>query len=178
MIKCRCATPTTVLLTDMIPFQGDLKKRTDRDIADLCESLLLDGLIHPFSLWKKPDEDKRYILDGHGRREALIKLSLTDPGILQQEFPLLEVEAENEEEAQKALLQISSTYGKITRKGIIHFTKNIPEYKAPIIRHHAARVSTGRQVEPDSVIVRLKVPKSIVPKLTELLKQVDGVEVY
>jgi hypothetical protein len=158
----------------MQPFQGNLKKRTDKDIDDLKDSILTDGLLMPFALWQH--DDVLHILDGHGRYAALIKIALDDPSILNQAFPAVIIEAEGEIEAQKALLQIVSTYGKITKVGLAKFSSGIVNYKAPILSKLASPIKRAPVVESFEII-RLKVPKDISAKVREILKGVQGVEV-
>lgn len=176
MIQIKCATEHTVSLTEMVPFQGDLKKRSNSDLAELGATLKTDGLITPFVLWS--NDDKLMILDGHGRRESLIKLALDDISILEQQFPYIKIDAESEDEARQALLQINSQYGKINKQGLIHFVSLIPNYKAPVVTKYSKPAKIKQQIQSDKVVVRLMVPKASVEQLTALLKQVDGVEVY
>ena len=175
MIEIKCVTQDKALLTDMVPFQGELKKRTDKDIEALAESLSTDGLLMPFALWRH--EDKLYILDGHGRLQALVRLSLTDPTILQGEYPIILIEAETEDDARKALLQITSTYGKFNRNGILQFAAPIINYKAPILAKVNKVPVAYTPIEDEYVIVRIKVRKDLVKDLSKKLTDVNGVEV-
>lgn len=180
MIDVKCVTPNKMLLSQMTPFQGDLKKRSDKDVSALAESLVKDGLIMPFAIWLTAKEDGTalsYILDGHGRREALLKLAQVDADIITQEFPIISVEADTEDEARKALLQISSAYGKVTKQGAINFTKTIPNYKAPILSKIATKPVNHKPMQDEYVIVRLRVKKDMVSRLSELLSEVKGIEV-
>jgi hypothetical protein len=158
----------------MQPFQGNLKKRTDKDIDALKDSILTDGLLMPFALWQH--DGVHHILDGHGRYAALIKLALEDASILNQEFPVVIVEAENETEAQKALLQIVSSYGKVTKVGLAKFSTGIVNYKAPILSKLSTPVKHTPVAETYELI-RIRVPKDICGKVREILKGVQGVEV-
>ena len=176
MINCKCSTPNSVLLTAMTPFQGDLKKRTPQDIAALAASLQADGLLMPFALWQTPD-GQLFILDGHGRRLALVHLAMTYPEILTQEFPAILITEENEEEARKALLQITSTYGRVSRTGVIAFAAPISGYKAPVISR-ATKPIKAPEPKDDRVVVKLRVPREQVKELTAILAKVDGVEIY
>lgn len=160
----------------MTPFQGKLKKRSPKDIQDLATSLKEDGLIMPFALWKH--DDKLYILDGHGRREALLWLAVNeDATVMEQQFPYLLIEADTEEDARKSLLQISSTYGKVSKAGLVTFMAPIQGYKAPIVKTQPHKVhNTGKPVA-DKVIIKLKVDKAKADELLKLLNNTSGVEV-
>jgi ParB-like chromosome segregation protein Spo0J len=158
----------------MQPFQGDLKKRTDKDIDALCVSIQEDGLLMPFALWRQ--NDNLYILDGHGRYAALIKLALKDASILNQQFPVVIIDAEDENAARKALLQIVSTYGKVTKFGLTKFASSITDYKAPILSTLVKPIKY-RPVDDAFEIIRIRVSKDFSTKVREILKNVQGVDV-
>jgi hypothetical protein len=174
MIDVKCDTKHTALLTEMTPFQGDLKKRTPKDIDALVTSLQSEGLLMPFALWQ--NDDKLMILDGHGRYAALSKIAFNDITVLTQPLPVLLIDAVDENEARKVLLQIVSTYGKISKSGVTKFAAPLIDYKAPIITK-VNKVIMHERIKDDCVIVKLKIKKVMVDKLIELLKGVDGVEV-
>lgn len=131
MLKINCNTDTRIKLQQLVPFQGTLKKRNDNDINALIKSLENDGMMMPFAVWHHDDKD--YLLDGHGRLEALVRMSLKDIDIINQDLPCIYINADTEEEARKSLLQITSSYGKLNKKGIIEFTATIPDYVAPCV---------------------------------------------
>lgn len=143
MVKVNCEAKDKVKLSELVPFQGSLKKRKQQDIDSLAESLESEGMMMPFAVWKSP-EGKSMLLDGHGRLEALVKMSLKDTEILSQDFPAIYVEAESEEAARKALLQIVSTYGKIDKNGLRLFSQPIPEYTAPVLLKAKPRLQKKR----------------------------------
>lgn len=174
MIKLKCSTPDTALVTDMVPFQGDLKKRTANDIEEMAQTLKDDGLLMPFALWR--DDDVLRILDGHGRFQAIAHIAMSDPSVLVQKYPYIAIEATTEDEARKALLQITSTYGKISRQGVLNFAATVIDYKAPVLQR-AVTVAPRAPKPEDRVTVRLSVAKAKVAELTQLLRQVDGIEV-
>lgn len=177
MITVKCDTRDHVRLQDMVPFQGTLKKRLQKDIDALKESILTDGLLSPFLLWHNKVEQKLYILDGHGRREALRHAALDDMSILEQELPCVIIDAETEEEARKILLQIVSVYGRIDTNGVIQFVGGIVDYKAPVLVKVNRVINRQTAEEATTVLVKLRVRKDIVDKLKVTLKDVDGVEV-
>jgi hypothetical protein len=177
MLQVKCKTDSELSLIEMLPFQGELKQRSNQDIEDLKESLLTEGLLMPFAIWK--NDQFHYILDGHGRYEAIVKIALQDPSVLAQAFPVVLINAETEQEARKALLQIVSTYGKITKKGVITFSHCLQNYKAPVIRTSTPKIRTPRVLSADDkIVVRIKVTRDKVDQLTSLLKQVSGIEVF
>lgn len=188
MIKINCETKDKLKLTDMVPFQGNLKKRTPQDIKELTESLKTEGLMMPFAIWKKPgdpgvqapQEQQLYLLDGHGRKEALIRMSMDDPELLETEWPVVYIDAPDEDSARKALLQITSSYGKVTKQGYKQFCVSIPDYKAPVIQKFVAKPVADKPKatvkQPDYVIIKIKVKRDKVEQVKEVFKSFDFIE--
>lgn len=177
MIKINCESDATLKLTDMVPFQGNLKKRTPQDIKELTDSLVTEGLMMPFAIWKH--DNKNYLLDGHGRKEALIKLAVDEPSMLTAEWPVIYVNADTEDNARKALLQITSAYGKITKTGVKQFCVSIPDYKAPSIAKFIpkpvkTKESKSVAVEPDPnkpVVLKIRMPASKVEEFKKIMNE-------
>ena len=182
MIKINCETKDTIRLTDCIPFQGKLKKRTEQDIQELKKSLETEGLMMPFAIWLH--DNKKYLLDGHGRKEALVRMAVDDATLLNVDWPCVFIKAKTEEEARKALLQITSSYGKITRLGVKQFTATIPDYVAPSIAKFVAKPKAVESSDkPVSVpkaqksVIRIRVANERFAQVLDILKQFDFIEV-
>lgn len=181
MIEVKCdGIKDTLLLKDLIPFQGDLKKRTDEDVAELAGSLILEGLLMPFVVWRK--DKQNFLLDGHGRLQALQTIPETD----KQKFPVIFVDAATEEEARKSLLQITSSYGKITKKGAVQFTASIKGYKAPAVNKLLYKtvkpkkmpiIPAPQPLNDGDVIIRVAVPKDKEAALRDLLRNIEYIKV-
>jgi len=177
MINILCKAKDSIKLLDISPFQGNLKKRDGTDISELTKSLVSDGLVMPFVIWRH--DNKNSLLDGHGRLEALLLLSVEQPDILKQEFPCLFVQAQTEAEARKALLQISSQYGKMTKKGVLEFTASIPEYVTPSIQKYVAPVQKVPTIKKDLAhkIIRIRIPADKYDAVKSTLSQISYIEV-
>jgi len=176
MIKVLCETQNTLLLKDLVSFQGNLKKRTPGDIKDLSNSLVNEGMIMPFVVWQQDDSNK--LLDGHGRLQALSLLSEVDSTINEQQFPVLFIKAENEDDARKLLLQITSSYGHINKKGAIEFCSSISGYRAPAINKYVHHKQVKRkEVNKNTQIIKISVPVEMAKNVIDLLKQVDYIQV-
>lgn len=176
MLKVNCSAADNTKLRDLVPFQGDLKKRRPKDIEELMASLKDEGMMMPFAVWLH--NDKKYLLDGHGRLEAMTRLSFEDPTLLDQDFPCIVVEAADEDAARKALLQITSSYGHVSKTGIVAFTATIPEYHAPVIdRTLHVRHRIKKEVNPNNALIRLSVPQEKAEEVKKLLSQVPYVKV-
>lgn len=174
MITVKCSSPNTTHLNQLVPFQGELKKRTDGDIQELAESISVDGLLMPFAVWQH--EDKNYLLDGHGRMAALIHLALRDPDILSQDLPCIIIQAETEEEARKSLLQITSSYGRINPKGVLEFSAQVIDYKAPVLQKVVRKVQKREKKESDYIVLKVRVKKEELDAVKEIFKKSPMVE--
>lgn len=182
-MEIKCTTKDTIKLTECVPFQGNLKKRTAQDIAELKDSLLREGLLMPFAVWDH--DDKKFLLDGHGRKEALVQLAVEDANLLNVDWPCIYIKADTEDDARKALLQITSSYGKITKTGVKQFTVSIPDYKAPSIAKFVAKPVTKKveAVDPvqrpnqGKVILKVSVNKDKVSEVKKILEQFDFIKV-
>lgn len=180
MLKINCESDATLKLTDMVAFQGNLKKRTDEDISALQESLKTEGLMMPFAVWKH--EGKNYLLDGHGRKEALIRMATATPELLNAEWPVVYVNAGTEDGARKALLQITSSYGKITKAGVKQFCVSIPDYKAPVISKFVSKpvtknIKTVEKSISTKTIIKIRVDNDKVEQVRSILKEFTFIEV-
>lgn len=181
MIKINCETKDTIKLVDIIPFQGNLKKRTDEDLNTLKESILNEGLMMPFAVWR--NNDKKFLLDGHGRKEVFMRMANECPEILSIDFPCVYIDAESEDDARKALLQITSSYGKITKQGYKQFTVSIPDYVAPAIKKFTVSPKTITtknktiSANPIKRILKVRIDKDKFEQVIGILKQFDFIEV-
>lgn len=178
MITVNCSSPTTIKLSDLTPFQDDLKKRDQVDILNLAKSLSDEGMMMPFAIWQH--NGKNFILDGHGRLAALTELALQDNDILSQDFPCIVIAAPTEIVARQALLQITSSYGKITKKGAIKFCATIPEYHAPAINRFVHKPKKKRVTEENKnneTVVRVAVQSDKAEEFLNILKGVSYVRI-
>ena len=92
----------------------NFKSRLKSDIEKLKKSLIENDFIMPFFVSEKIEEGKTYILDGHGRREALDELAKEGHSI-PEKLPALFLNIRTREEAYKTLLLYNSSYGIIRK---------------------------------------------------------------
>lgn len=177
MVSIICSTDETIKLQELEQFQGNLKKRSKRDVSQLVSSIKEDGLIMPFAVWHSETGNK--LLDGHGRLLALKAIGEEDVSVFEQDFPVIYIRVDTEEQARKALLQITSSYGKVTKDGAIEFCKTIPSYRAPAINRFVHRKPVERRLMTTSNerIIRIAVQEEKVQQLIDILKQVDFIRV-
>jgi hypothetical protein len=93
----------------------------------LLRSFQDDGFIVPVALWQRGD-NQFTLLDGHQRLRVLTqeKIEFENTGFM---IPFFLIEADNEIDARKKLLKISSQYGTITIEGFDEFTAEIPDWE-------------------------------------------------
>jgi hypothetical protein len=118
-IKITCTGATTAKLEDLVPLQGDLKKLDAERYKKLKRALLEHGFSFPFFVWK--DKNKLKILDGHQRDRVLRRLQAQGYEI--PALPIAFIEAENETEARKKILLLSSQYGEMTDDSLLEYLK-------------------------------------------------------
>lgn len=117
MIEIKCTGSDTLPLDAIEEFQGNLKKRTKKDIQKIITSIEKYGFSFPFFIWQY--EGHNYCLDGHGRIQALAELRRKGADL--PLFPVVYVEAEDEEEAKQKLLRLNSQYGTMTLASVMEF---------------------------------------------------------
>ena len=111
-IEVRCNTKHSLPMEDLTDFQGNLKYRTNMDVARLVASIKEFGFSFPFFVWLDPD-GRNYIVDGHGRIEALTYLK--EVGYEIPELPVVYINADSPDKAKELLLTVNSQYGDIDR---------------------------------------------------------------
>ena len=198
MVGIRCVGKDVLPLRGMRPFQGDLKSRTREQLGELKESLRTEGLLAPFFVWKGTLADGSHgawLLDGHARYEALSSMAEDDGEIWDALFPVVYIEADGPDEAKKALLQITSDYGKITGKGAREFCASIPEYRAPSVaaflkpasplKERAVPIAEApapRRAEPEDAVsgevrIAIAVPRAYERAVIDLFNSVSYIRV-
>ena len=121
-IQFKCSGDHYFTLDNLFEFQGELKKRTKKDIDKIKKSIKKHGFVAPFFYFVK--DGKNFVLDGHGRLQACREL-ISDGIFFEGAFPCVEIKIDTEEEAKEILLKINSQYGKMTKESIIDFIGDI-----------------------------------------------------
>jgi hypothetical protein len=94
-----------------------LKELQGRNISALKNAIINSRFSFPFYVWR------RYVVDGAGRVMALLELEAE--GYQIPDLPVIEIEAENEKEAKKLVLQASSQHGEVTRESFDLFIEDL-----------------------------------------------------
>ncbi len=121
MIEITCTGSAVLDIEDIKEFQGELKKRTDKELDQIEKSILKYGFSFPFFIWERGEEN--LCLDGHGRLLALKRMRLQ--GIEVPLLPIVNIMAKSEEEAKNKLLRLNSQYGKMSKESVLEFASDI-----------------------------------------------------
>ena len=111
----------TLPIDRLVEFQGNLKRLTQRNREKLMSSILEKGFIAPIFVWDDAGEYR--LLDGHQRLKTL--LWMRENGWDIPMIPVDIIEADDEQDAKKKLLAITSQYGEFDLDGFIEFTSDI-----------------------------------------------------
>ena len=117
-IKCRGAT--TLPLSSLVDFQGNLKSLSEESYSKLKQQMLDMGFSEPISVWK--NGDKNFILNGHQRVKTLQRM--VADGFSVPDVPCNIVEADNVSDAKRKLLSLASQYGKVEAQGLYDFMQD------------------------------------------------------
>jgi len=120
-VEIRCKSDKTLLLPELTAFQGDLKTRSDEDVRKIARSIIDYGFSFPFFIWHS--DGVNYVLDGHGRLEALYVLEAEGYEI--PPLPVVYIKADSEGNAKALLLQINSLYGETSRDELLALIEEI-----------------------------------------------------
>jgi hypothetical protein len=120
-IKIACHAADILPLERIEEFQKNLKQRSKKDIENIITSIEKYGFSFPFAVWN--GNGHNYCLDGHGRIKALCEMR--NRGYSLPMFPVVYVDAADEDEAKQKLLRCDSRYGQITMEGYLEFTEGM-----------------------------------------------------
>lgn len=136
-ILISCSTKDFLPFSKIEEFQGNLKKRSKKEVSKIITSILRYGFSFPFFVWK--DGERNRCLDGHGRLLALHEMekrhyfldesgSLSDDGGEPEQIPdlpVVYVYAADEAEAKQKVLRLNSCYGILDAEGFSEFTAGL-----------------------------------------------------
>jgi len=111
----------TLPIDRLLEFQGNLKRLTQKNREKLMTSILEKGFIAPIFVWDDAGEYR--MLDGHQRLKTL--LFMREKGWDIPMLPVDVIEADDEQDAKKKLLAITSQYGQMTVDSVIEFAGEI-----------------------------------------------------
>ena len=136
-IRISCDTRDSLPFSEIEEFQGNLKKRSKKEISKIITSVLKYGFSFPFFVWR--DGGRNRCLDGHGRLAALSEMQkrhyfLDESGSLSDDdgepcaipdLPVVYIDAADEAEAKQKVLRLNSCYGVLDAEGFAEFTAGL-----------------------------------------------------
>lgn len=108
----------TIDYREVTNLQGALKDLDDDNEQKLFNVLTTRGFRTPIFVYRDKG-GSIYMMDGHQRHYVMTKHDMNDNG--SYAVPYVEVPAKNLQEAQAILLEITSQYGTITKKGLDNY---------------------------------------------------------
>lgn len=120
-IKITCRGADSLPLDAIEEFQGNLKKRSKKDIDLIIKSIEKYGFSFPFFVWNGSGHN--YCLDGHGRIQALCEMRKR--GVSLPLFPVAYIDAADEAEAKQKLLRLNSQYGQMSIDSVLEFAEGL-----------------------------------------------------
>ena len=120
-IQVKAKGHTFLPIDRLLEFQGNLKRLTQKNREKLMASILEKGFIAPIFVWDDAGEYR--LLDGHQRLKTLIWMRQQGWDIPM--LPVDIIEADDEQDAKKKLLAITSQYGEFTVEGYAEFINDI-----------------------------------------------------
>lgn len=120
-IIIRCKAHQSEPIDRLTEFQGNLKRLSEKNREKLIGSICNRGFIAPLFVWDDHGEWK--LLDGHQRIKTL--LWMREKGWNIPMLPVDVIEADDEQDAKKKLLAITSQYGEFDIDGYMEFTSDI-----------------------------------------------------
>jgi hypothetical protein len=120
-IIIKCKAHQTEPIDRLTEFQGNLKRLSEKNREKLIGSICNKGFIAPIFVWDDHGDWK--LLDGHQRIKTL--LWMREHGWDIPMLPVDVIEADDEQDAKKKLLAITSTYGEFDIDGYLEFTSDI-----------------------------------------------------
>lgn len=142
IIQNRVKTLKTTDVATFLSWEFNALKDKDRDVTNLKNSIIKNGFSFPVFLW----HGHNYVIDGTGRRKAVIEL--VKEGFDIPEIPYVEVEAASLEEARQKVIEASSSFGEITKKSLLDFVDGNIE----IIDWSTINLSGGKKLDADTFL--------------------------
>jgi hypothetical protein len=120
-IIVKCKAHQTEPIDRLTEFQGNLKRLSEKNREKLIGSICNRGFIAPIFVWDDHGDWK--LLDGHQRIKTL--LWMRENGWDIPMLPVDVIDANDEQDAKKKLLAITSQYGEFDIDGYMEFTESI-----------------------------------------------------
>lgn len=116
-IQIRVGEKRTVDIDNLEEMQGGLKDLSKENYERLKKEILESGFAFPLFVWRDGGRDK--LLGGHQRLRTL--KTMRRMGYSVPPIPVIDIEADDEREARRRVLQDASQYGTVNEDGFAEF---------------------------------------------------------
>lgn len=155
IIKINCTGSKLLSINELIDFQKNLKKISNKNLSKLKKSIIELGFTAPIFVWGKK------ILDGHQRLKAIMSLIKDGYILVNNKLPVVEIRARNEKDARKRLLAISSSYGEFQIEELDSWLEGIDSDVSDIYRFVDKEINRNKiKADEDKNIKLTKKAKS------------------
>jgi ParB-like nuclease domain len=143
IIKNQVLETETINWTKLKDYEANTLK-TDRDIEKIVNSIKTKGFIAPIFIY----EEAKYIIDGAGRKMALIELEKQGYDI--DDLPIVSIVAKDLKEAKELVLLISSNHGNVDQQSYKDFMVDFtPVELLEIVKISSFDFTPVKVIEPD-----------------------------
>jgi hypothetical protein len=122
-ISITCSYDDLCPVSEIVPFQGKIKKRKPKQLERIISSIEQYGFSFPFFVWR--NQGKKFCIDGHGRLLALAEMSKR--GYTIPPLPVVYIEAQNEKEARRKLIEVNNINGTFNKNAFTSFVADFAE---------------------------------------------------
>jgi hypothetical protein len=119
-ISIKCQGAIDLDISELNPFQDDLKDLTNENAEKFKAELIHHGFSEPISVWR--NQEKWFVLNGHQRLKTLSLMRAE--GWKVPSVPCSIIEASSESEAKEKVLALASQYGEVTNHGLLSYIQN------------------------------------------------------
>lgn len=119
-ITIACQGAFSLPYSELHVLQGDLKTLSKEDYQKLRKEIIETGFAFAEHVWKNPKDEKWYLVDGTQRRLTVANM-VEKEGFSCPPLPCVSVQAKDEKEAKRRVLQGTAQYGKMSEEGLHEF---------------------------------------------------------
>lgn len=116
-INIKCKGHTSINVSELKPFQGNLKDLSESNYNKLKGEILRLGFSEPVSVWIHSGIS--YVINGHQRVRTIGRM--IEEGYSCDDLPCNLIEAKDKKEAKQKILALTSQYGNMTTDGLYEF---------------------------------------------------------
>lgn len=118
-VRVECDGAARIDISEMLPFQEDIKYLHKADYESLKSAICNDGFSEPIGVWKH--DGKHFVISGHQRLSTLKKMQ--EEGFEIPKIPVSLINCKDKKAAKKKILELASVYGTFDKHKVGAFIK-------------------------------------------------------